>query len=247
MTGFWINVATYENIAATCPHCKQEIIFNRATDLKTFEPISGQEVACLNTACKKPFHIGGDTINPPFEMFIFDTQGLYEQKRYSSCIVSFAQAWETFFANFLRLELVYKPYVRDQDLDKLNSELDKLYNASKTSTFDPLRSVFLRMLIDPTLVTTVDALVAQYAVLKQRPPRADLASIDAAVKPYAETIYDTRLGELRNQVVHKQAYRPRKDEVDQYSHETRSTLIPLGQALGVQGDDVNWYVHHLKL
>ena len=41
---------SYENFAAECPWCRRENIFNRASDLKTFEPIAGRDVSCLSAA-----------------------------------------------------------------------------------------------------------------------------------------------------------------------------------------------------
>ena len=63
---------SYENFAAECPWCRRENIFNRASDLKTFEPITGRDVSCLSAACGKPFRILGDSVNSPHEMLIFD-------------------------------------------------------------------------------------------------------------------------------------------------------------------------------
>jgi hypothetical protein len=47
---------------------------------------------------------------------------------------------------------------------------------------------------------------------------------------------------LRNQVVHKSAYRPTLDEVNDALKETREILFPLGQLLDIRSDDLNWYM-----
>lgn len=244
MDATWLS-ATYENVSATCPTCGKVSIFNRASDLKSFVGITGQDVTCLNETCKATFRVIGDTINPAFEMFVYDSAELYQIKRYSLCIISLAQAWETFFANFLRLELAYRPYVRNEDQDQLNDNLSRLYEATKKWTFAPMRNAFLHMLIRPTAVPDIAALIAQSAELTHCPPEADLQRIAENVRGYATVLYHSKLPELRNQVAHKQAYRPTKDEVDQFAAEARETLIPLGYRLGVQGDDVNWYAYKL--
>ncbi len=235
--------ATYENLSVVCEYCGCKNIFNRATDLLTLEPISGLDVKCLNTACGKTFRIFGDTINPAFEMLVFDCDELYKLKHYASCIANLTQAWETFFANYLRVELAYKPYAHDEDLDKLNANLMNLYNFSKRWTFGSLRSIFLNMCIKP--VESVDVLSEKYGQLRLAPERAALADVKADIHDLVEKLYDTEIGELRNKIVHKNAYLPHKDEVDKYITETRETLFPLAHKLGVKGDDVNWYLRSI--
>lgn len=241
----WIS-ATYENVHAKCPHCAQENIFNRASDLQTFDAVSGQDVCCLNSICRRQFHILGDLINPAFEMFVFDCAWPYEQKRYSYCIVSLAQAWEIFFSNYLRVEFIYKKYAADGDLERMNRGLHELYEITKRWTFEPLRNIFIRLQIKPGAVADLDSLASQSAQLTQRPARADLAQVDERLRIHIERLYDSTIGELRNQIVHKHAYRPRKEEVDHFMAEIRATLFPLRMMLGVQGDEINWYVQKFR-
>lgn len=234
--------ATYENVSAVCEYCGYKNLYNRATDLPTREPISGLDVICQNKACKKIFRIYGDTINPAFEMLVFDCSELYTLKHYASCIVNLTQAWETFFANYLRVKLVYKSYHQDEDLDKLNENLAKLYDLSKRWTFGLLRNIFINMCIDP--VESIAALAEKYPHLKVVPTREALSHVSTDIAELIKTLYDSEIGELRNKIVHKHAYRPHKNEVDKYLAETRNTLFPLARILGIQGDDVNWYSRH---
>ncbi|MBI4802452.1 MAG: hypothetical protein HY796_08015 [Elusimicrobia bacterium] len=204
--------ATYENILAECEHCGCKNIYNRATDLKTFEPISGLDVVCLNEACEKTFRIIGDTISPAFEMFIFDCYELYKLKHYASCIINLTQAWETFFANFLRVELVYKIYTVDDDLDKVNKNLVKLYGLSKTWAFGTQRNIFINICMEP--VVGVDAFAKKCNQLKKPPQRNGLSRVNPEIYGLIKRLHDSGIGELRNEVVHKNAYRPHKDEID---------------------------------
>lgn len=87
----------YENFVAVCPSCGHECIFNRASDLCTFEPIGELNVSCLNEECRKPFRLVGDSVNEPHEMLIYDCYELLEHKHYMNCILSLAQAYEVFF------------------------------------------------------------------------------------------------------------------------------------------------------
>jgi len=101
---------SYENFVAVCPECGRDSIFNRASDLHTFEPIAGREVACLSGYCRKPFRIINDSVNNAHEMLIFDCYELIERKHYMNCILSLAQAYEVFFSFFFRVEFLYKPF-----------------------------------------------------------------------------------------------------------------------------------------
>ena len=63
---------SYENFVADCPWCGYECIFNRASDLHTFEPIGGLNVTCLNGLCAKTFRLVSDSVNERHEMLIYD-------------------------------------------------------------------------------------------------------------------------------------------------------------------------------
>ena len=121
---------SYENFVAECPWCRRESIFNRASDLKTFEPIAGRDVSCLNAACGKLFRILGDSVNSPHEMLIFDCYELLDRKHYMNAVLSLAQAYETFFSLFFRVE--YKPFGADPDLDRLNKLEEALQNPDQS-------------------------------------------------------------------------------------------------------------------
>ena len=92
---------SYENFVADCPLCGHECIFNRASDLHTFEPIGGLNVTCLNGLCAKTFRLVSDSVNERHEMLIYDCYELLERKHYMNCILSLAQAYEVFFSLFL--------------------------------------------------------------------------------------------------------------------------------------------------
>ena len=62
----------------------------------------------------------------------------------------------------------------------------------------------------------------------------ELAGIHKALKA-------TKLNKLRNQVVHKRAYRPTREEAESALEETRSIIFPLTRRLDLH-DDISWYV-----
>src|SRR5207248_2223257 len=86
--------STYENIYADCPHCGYQNIFNRASDLKTFEPIAGRDVACTNSDCRRPFRIVSDRINPAHQALLFDCADMLRRKQYMQCVLAVAQSYE---------------------------------------------------------------------------------------------------------------------------------------------------------
>jgi hypothetical protein len=242
--GNWVQ-GSYENVAVTCEHCKRPNIFNRASDLKKFTLIGGEPLTCLFQDCAKQFHALGDSINAAYQMLVFDSEELYRIKRYSLVILSLAQAWEVFFANFLRIKLAYKPFAVHDDLDKMNADILRLFEETKELTFEKLRSIFLRMMIDPAGATTVDEFLRDLVRLSAKPPLDDLNRVPEELQVHCLRLYKSDLGSFRNQVVHKNAYRPKKEEVDFYLHETRETLFPLGRKLDIEGDDVNWYLREV--
>ena len=135
---------SYENFVAECPWCRRENIFNRASDLKTFEPIAGLNVSCQSAACAKPFRILGDSVNSPHEMLIFDCYELLDRKHYMNAVLSLAQAYETFFSLFFRVELLYKPFAADpdQNLSELNELAKALQKKISDHAFRGMRALF---------------------------------------------------------------------------------------------------------
>jgi hypothetical protein len=100
---------------AECPYCSHWNIFNRISDLNDTQPIAFKTVAC--TSCHKRFTINGDHINAAYETLIFDCYKLMSLKRYSYCILNLVQAYEAFFSQYLRVELLYKPFARSGSYD----------------------------------------------------------------------------------------------------------------------------------
>lgn len=76
--------------------CNDEISFNRASDLQTFEPVGGANVSCYR--CSGEFWINGDSINERHNALLFDCNEHLFAKRYMNCILNVSQAYEMFFA-----------------------------------------------------------------------------------------------------------------------------------------------------
>jgi len=241
---------SYENFVAECPWCGKESIFNRASDLRTFEPIAGRDVSCLSVDCGKPFRIVGDSVNNRHEMLVFDCYELIGRKHYMNSILSLAQAYEVFFSMYFRVELLYKPFGadRDQELAELNRISKVLQGKIKEHTFARMRALFLRYMVapqSPKNIAESEVVVADFPDRPGDPKDAAIESLgDSTLVPLLKALKATNINTLRNNVVHKQAYRPTREEVEAALEEARSILFPLTSHLQLY-DDVNWYIRKL--
>jgi hypothetical protein len=239
---------SYENFVAECPSCREEIIFNRASDLRSFEPIAGRNVSCLRAECGKPFRIVGDSINCAHEMLVFGCYELMERKHYMNCILSLAQAYEVFFSLFLRVELLYKPFAADSDDDDaLNRLAEALREKIERHTFAPMRALVLRHIVfgqSPNDLAAAAQLVAALPEKPGDPKDADIEGLaDRNLVPLLKALKATSIHSLRNRVVHKESYRPTREVVEAALEETRSILSPLTSRLQLR-DDINWYMRN---
>lgn len=238
---------TYENFVAECPCCGKESIFNRASDLRTFEPVGGRDVSCQSGDCGKPFRIVSDSVNNAHEMLIFDCYELIERKHYMNCILSLAQAYEVFFSLFFRVELLYKPFGSnpDQEIADLNHLSNELQSKIAEHTFARMRALFLSHIVAGRSPKSLAEASGMVSALPNRPGDPKDAAIerlgDANLVSLLKALKGTSIHTLRNQVVHKRAYRPTREQVDAALEETRSILFPLTSQLRLY-DDVNWYM-----
>jgi hypothetical protein len=239
--------ASYENFVAQCPWCEQECIFNRVTDLKDVDPITFRTVSCQNPSCGKSFNINGDKVNSAHEMLIFDCYELLHLKHYMNCILTLAQAYEVFFSLFLRVELLYKPFATDpvRDSNRLNCLAEQLAQKVKKHTFEPMRALFLRQIVSgstPQSLAEAEVVIAALDDHPKSPSDNELESLtDKQLLVHLKDLKATVISTLRNQVVHKRAYRPTLDETRSALEETRAILFPLTQRLELF-DDINWYM-----
>jgi hypothetical protein len=248
--------ATYENIVVRCPLCGRGNIFNRATDLKGIsQPIDYAEVSCLFPDCAKSFSLSGDVSNSAYEMLIFDCYELLERKHYSYCILNLAQAFEVFFSQYLRVELLYKPFASDfkknqADVAKFSELMRLLYQTIGHFTFRPLRNLFFYHVLHPPgpsclrqAETVINGLRRRSASLLPSDDSIRSAPVFTSdrVPEILARLKSCNVPDLRNSVVHKGAYRPTLDQVNDALKETRGILFPLGRLLDVRVDNINWY------
>ena len=241
----WLDDRNYENVFAVCPFCQQKSTFNRATDLNDLSTITDKEVRCLNKSCGKSFRIAGDIVNPAFELLIYDCYKLIEEKRYSYCILNLAQSWEMFFALYLRVEILYKPYAREGETDpvRLSKATTNLTNRTKEYTFSGMRAFFLNHIVLTRVLMkrNVESLDESQIILAQlttnTPSIESLSRVDdPKLAPWLTKVSETHIGETRNKVVHKIGYRPSLAEVEKAISETQEIQNGLRSALGTLSD-----------
>lgn len=244
--------ADYENVFAVCPHCQQEIIFNRISDLKTTEPIGGREVVCLLPACAKPFRIVGDSINEAHDMILQRGGGLLDRKRYMECVTQTCQAYEMFFNLHLYAELVYRPFGKVRGvaaLDAVNERSKNLYQAIRKFAFQDMRNLTLSVAVQADHTRPFDAAEAAafIAAIPKKPNRPTEPSDEAigAIpgKGIAEQflrIKKSKINQERNEVAHGRAYRPTRERAEGLFSEACQTLLPMTYALKLHSNIMHY-------
>ncbi len=243
---------TFENVEATCPHCEYRNTFNRRSDLRTLGPIDSLRVACESPSCSKAFHIMGDLVNPAYEMIIFYCQELLGQRLYSYCVLNLVQAFEAFFYQALRVDLLYKPLWANvesgNDVSALAALEGLLDRRTRRFSFQDLRDLFIsHVLYDPLPKSLAESEIVVMRV-PAKPARHSNDEIrktrtiaNEKVRELLLRLNACKVHELRNRVVHSRMYRPSVGEALQAYNDARAILLPLGPLLNVRDADPNRY------
>ncbi len=238
---------TYENFEARCPICKHWNIFNRASEIKSFKLISELTVDCQNGKCKEKFWIDGDFINPAWQMLILDCEMLKQQKRYSYCILNLAQAFEMYFALYFRVELLYKPYgiEKSYDSNRFHNLSDLLFDTTRKWTYFTLRNTFLNFLIQKIKCNNLaesESVIKNLQSYSLEPTNKVLKTIkDQELYNILLELKNSEVSTKRNDVVHKYAYRPKLEVVEDAVEETFRILYGLDNLLGVLSEQTEIY------
>lgn len=231
--------AGYENIAAICPTCGKRNVLNRATDVGHVSPIENVRIVCENDQCGAAFDAVGDLINPPYEMLLLDACDFIREKRYIQAVLSATTAYEMFFAHYIRVEFVLRASARDRTaevdtIDWMNAAEQLLQDATRRHTFEPMRRIFLRAAVDnprPMTVAAAEAYIRSIPTPKRTPavPRTEIETLpDESLRALLLQVCDSRIADLRNDIVHKTAYRPRLDETRTAVDDAYRTIFRLG-------------------
>jgi hypothetical protein len=238
----WIKRHDYETVTAQCDNCGFLCIFNRIDDIGDPGPYMGRDVTCSN--CREQFRIIGDIINPAYELFIFDAGEHFQSKRYMICAASLAQAWEIFFTTFIFSNYLYRPFFENEDtkrdLEQLNRLSSQLEDAIRNHTFFPLRNVLMNTVVRRVHPQTLDeSRKAIPRIVKenfgQDVPMAQITAFpDPKARDLLLRLLNLTIGDLRNKVVHRRAYRPRRAEVKKCYDEELDLLNNVKRAFDVR-------------
>ena len=234
------NVNTnYENFIAECPHCGHENIFNRISDLKTTEPIDCRQVFCMNRSCKRLFKINGDSVNERYEYLLYDCHELLKIKRYMYCILNVCQAYEAFFTVAIQKKLLWDPRAQGvfshdckNELEIINKLSRILYESMEKFTFKPLANIFFDLCLNPQTFTSKQAVEKYIQCLecaaKKNPKDDEIKSYpNRKVSEVLLRLKEIDINELRNRVVHKEGYRPSREEVEKSFKEAQEIIFDL--------------------
>jgi hypothetical protein len=236
-----IKGATYENILVDCPYCHNECIFNRVSDLRTVMPISGKDLKCEH--CETIFWALGDKVtSAKYRWFLDDLPLLKRNKRYGLYVFALCQSCETFIHQAIINKLIDRnPVYRDGQgyfcgnnkagvdayneiyKDFCNKRIGNITQKGNSGkkynqcTFHDLRELFLCIFED--------------ARRNELPTLKELKE-DRREKCFCE-IENTDINRTRNDIAHKNAYRPSFSDVQKYDGLVDS-LYWLGRYLGVQ-------------
>lgn len=127
----------------------------------------------------------------------------------------------------------------------LNSLSKELHEKIKKHTFAPMRALFLSHIVTGPSPKTLAEASSVLSAFPNRPNDPSDAAIeshnDVRLVPLLKALKRTTINKLRNQIVHKRAYRPTREQVEEALEETRSILFPLTTRLELY-DEINWYM-----
>jgi hypothetical protein len=240
----WISKADYETVEVTCEHCGSACIFNRREDFPHVGPYAGESVSCPN--CRREFHILGDTINPPYDLFIFAAKEHFGGKRYMLAVAAMAQGWELFFGMFAKARFLYRPFFSSSkgviELDKLNAIEGQLARALRKFTFYPMRNPLINVVVDDiaprTLDEAADVIGRIGCGMGNDPSEDDLRSVaDPETREILQALFAVGVCRLRNDAFHHRASRPSRSEVQRCLEDEVLLLYRAKCALGVRSFD----------
>jgi hypothetical protein len=184
-------------------------------------------------------------------MMIRDAFALIQQKRYMNAVLTTCTAYEAMFALFLRVELVYRQFFASEDLDlnHFNRLLVLLDRRIKEFTFSSMRAIFLDRLAhheEPESPIEAETAISELRNKSTLPSDEAIERIpcEPAI-PILKLLKNSAVGRMRNQVVHKHAYRPTQDEASATHEEARSIIHPLTFYLDLH-DEMNLYLMDMK-
>ena len=238
-----IKDGSYENIIVDCPHCGEELIFNRISDLGTVAPVAGKNLKCEN--CEKVFWAKGDRVtSAKYRWFLDDLSFLKKNKKYGLYIFTLCQACETFMHQAIinkRLDTnqAYRDsegyfcgenkdgkYVDYNEIYKkfCNKKICEISNCKLKDTTKYRKSTFLNL--KDLFICIFDH------ERKNKLPTLKKLEENKRAKSFC-VIKNTDINQTRNKIVHKNAHRPSFCDIQKYD-DLISGLYWLGMYLDVK-------------
>ncbi len=225
--------ATYENYEVACPICKKWNVFNRITDIKSIGVACGKKIQCLN--CKGLFIISTDDVDEQYEYFLNDCEELLKQKKYMYCIVNLCQACEAFFMKCIDIKLLWVPYRKgifgqdDSRYQLFDNFFEKIHKRFKKFTYYELRNIVFDVYLNDKSFSTQEEILDYLYKLTgnpiQEPSDKNIkAKIDEKQRNIFMDLKGLKIHEIRNNVVHKEGYRPTLDDVKHYINQVTSFI-----------------------
>lgn len=225
--------ATYENYEVACPICKKWNVFNRITDIKSTGAAMGKTVACLH--CKNDFRIIADDVEEKYEYFLEDYEDLLRQKKYMYCILTLCQACEAFFMKCVDIKLLWEPYRRgvfgrnDRKYRVFKEYYEIIHEKFKSFTFKPLLNIVFDLYLNEKLFSTQDEILNYIQQVKKYPKNEPndeeiRSKFDEKQQEVLLELKKLHINEMRNNVVHKDGYRPKREDVEHYYRQVITIL-----------------------
>lgn len=230
----------YEVVRAGCPFCGHRNVFSRVSDLRTLQPISYLEVVCQETNCGRVFCINSDDIGPAYRLFFYESYEFIKSKRYSFAVVSSVQSLELFFAHAVRERWLWQVYKVRGGSHELNSALQLLFERTRAFSYQGMRNLFLRAAITAPPHSLAEGRNLVESIEQYEPTPSDNVMKNTP-EPLARLLLDLKslkAHELRNDILHKQAYRPTREEAETTVESIRNVLLPLASVLRVEYESV---------
>ena len=211
--------ADYEVVRVVCPWCSHPNSLSRISDLHDLSPISYREVRCGQADCGSAFSINGDTVGPAYQMFLYGSYDFIRSKRYSFAVLSAVQSLEVFFDHAVRELWLLKVFDQARspgDLEELNEALELLFIKTTKFAYQDMRNLFFQAAVSPRPGTVREGRMLVEAI-PERPPTPGDGVLEGALGGLAALLIRLKactLHELRNQVVHKRAYRPTREQAE---------------------------------
>lgn len=203
----------YETVTARCDHCGEVRTYNRIDDIGDPGPYAGRNIRCL--VCGREFWVHGDIVNSADDLFIYNADEYFRQRRYMLCVANLAQAWEIFFSTFAHSNYIYNPFFTtspwDRDYEQFNQVSAQLNSAIEKFPFVRMKNVVINTVLQEVHPATL--IESEAAISRIVDDRFDNDSKKVNIDAFPDQqrrelirkLQRLRVGDLRNKVVHHAA------------------------------------------